>query len=45
MSVGDQNSLEEAMVLIQKSLDTIKETASDLGELQGNNRKVLTAMM
>lgn len=47
MNAGNQNSLEameESMVLIQKSLDTIKETASDFDELQGNNKAVLAAM-
>ena len=32
------------MVLIQKLLKTIEETANDFRELQGNNRAVLAAM-
>ena len=47
MNAGNENNLEAmevAMVLIQKSLETIKETANDFGELQGNNKAVLAAM-
>lgn len=37
-------AMEDAMLVIQESLDTIKETASKFSELEGSSREVLAAM-
>lgn len=45
--MSEQNNLEameEAMVIIQKSLKTIKTTASKFDEMESNSREVLDAM-
>ena len=43
-SQNNLETVEDAMVVIQKSLDTIKKTADKFDELEGNSKEVLAAM-